>query len=80
MDIRRATATSAETQADAQPTFLPAHFDPNLPHDSLGPELDVIVWPLVFVAAIFLFLRVLSKNRQNRRLWWDDYILISGWV
>lgn len=45
-----------------------------------GPQLNLTVWMLVSVSAIFLFTRLYLKNCQNRGLWWDDYALLVSWL
>nr|CDP29732.1 Putative protein of unknown function [Podospora anserina S mat+] len=50
------------------------------PKIDYGPQLNVTVWLLISVSAIFLFTRLYLKNCQNRGLWWDDYFLLGSWV
>jgi hypothetical protein len=45
-----------------------------------GHQLNAINWPLVTLSALFLSLRIFLKLRQQRPLWWDDYVLIISWV
>jgi hypothetical protein len=45
-----------------------------------GPRLNVALWLMVSVAALFLFTRLYLKKCQNRGLWWDDYALLGAWV
>ena len=52
----------------------------NLPHDNFGSRLNVIVWSLTGLAAIFLALRLYAKRIRHNKLWWDDYILIVAFV
>ncbi len=47
---------------------------------TMGPLLNLAVWALVGVAALFLGLRIFCKVLRRLSLWWDDYILIAGWV
>lgn len=50
------------------------------PRVDFGPQLNLTVWMLVSVSALFLFTRLYLKNCQNRGLWWDDYALLASWV
>ncbi|KAK1753661.1 hypothetical protein QBC47DRAFT_424162 [Echria macrotheca] len=52
-------------------------FDPKA---DLGPPLNIVVWLLVSISAVFLFTRLYLKNFQNRGLWWDDYVLLAAWL
>lgn len=45
-----------------------------------GPQLNGLVWFLTAISVLFLGLRVYAKLWRGRRLWWDDYVLIAGWV
>jgi hypothetical protein len=54
--------------------------DDNLPHDDLGPQLNLVFWLLTGLAFGFLNLRIYCKIRRGRHLWWDDYVLIASWV
>jgi hypothetical protein len=60
------------------PTGVPSTAD--LPHDSAGERLNVSVWCLFSAATVFLLLRVYCRFLGRRNLWWDDWILIAGWV
>jgi hypothetical protein len=51
-----------------------------LPHDNHATELLASIWPLVFVATVFLCLRIYCRLLKRRSLWWDDYILLASWV
>lgn len=48
--------------------------------ENYGTHLNVTVWSLTGVSAIFLGLRIFAKQKRQRRLWWDDYVLMTGWV
>ena len=51
------------------------------PHDDGGPILLGVAWILTFIATTFLFLRIYCKVVITKRpLWWDDWILVGGWV
>lgn len=52
-------------------------FDPRV---DFGPQLNLTIWMLVSVSALFLFTRLYLKNCQNRGLWWDDYALLASWL
>lgn len=46
-----------------------------------GPILLDVSWILASLATTFLSLRIYCKVVVTRRLlWWDDWILICGWV
>lgn len=45
-----------------------------------GLALNLIVWFFTGIAAMFLALRVYAKTWKRRPLWWDDFVLIAGWV
>jgi len=50
------------------------------PKVDYGPQLNIIVWLLISVSALFLFTRLYLKACQNRGLWWDDYVLLAAWL
>jgi hypothetical protein len=52
----------------------------DLPHDNLGPRLNIAVWILTGAALVFLALRLYCKLSIRRGLWWDDYVLIAAGV
>ena len=72
-------ATTARLAPLMFPTLTPAQLA-RLPHDNEGPRLTVILWMFNILAAIFLAVRLYSKYRRHRALWWDDHILIAAWV
>jgi hypothetical protein len=45
-----------------------------------GPMTLGIIWMLAIFSSTFLGLRVYCKLARQRRLWWDDYVLIVAWV
>ena len=53
--------------------------DPRAAENS-GPQLNATVWSLTVLSLVFLGLRLYSKLWRRRRLWWDDYVLVAGWV
>jgi hypothetical protein len=52
----------------------------DLPHDDHGPRLNIAIWFLTGVAAVFLSLRLYCKHIRQNKLWWDDYVLIVAFV
>lgn len=50
----------------------------DVPDQSL--KLNISVWMLTALSALFLSLRIGCKLMRNRGLWWDDHILIISWV
>ena len=53
---------------------------PEQTHDDYGPQINLTLWGLSIVAAIWLVVRVYCKYARHRGLWWDDYVLIASWV
>ncbi len=53
---------------------------PTDPTDSRGPYINSSIWVLQGLAGLFLALRVYCKFLRRRGFWWDDYLLIAGWV
>ncbi|KAM7197916.1 hypothetical protein V8F20_006364 [Naviculisporaceae sp. PSN 640] len=51
-----------------------------LPHDSLGPKLNAIIWSLTAIAAVFLGLRLYCRAVISKVLWWDDWLLLAAWL
>jgi uncharacterized membrane protein YhaH (DUF805 family) len=51
-----------------------------VPHGDYGPQLNVVVWFLTGLAAVFLNLRLYCKRLRHNKLCWDDYILIAAFV
>lgn len=49
-------------------------------HESEGARLNLTCWLLVGLSATFMSLRLYCKWLRRRKLWWDDYVLISAWV
>ncbi|CAJ2508252.1 Uu.00g094380.m01.CDS01 [Anthostomella pinea] len=48
--------------------------------ESTGPLMTASLWPITFICAVFLGLRLYTKLRFRGRLWWDDYILLFSWI
>ncbi|KAH9903599.1 hypothetical protein F4778DRAFT_91276 [Xylariomycetidae sp. FL2044] len=46
----------------------------------LGPRILASGWSLTALAAVFLGLRLFTKLWGRRGLWWDDGLLVGGWV
>ncbi|KAK1756749.1 hypothetical protein QBC47DRAFT_443316 [Echria macrotheca] len=91
--LRRAAATGSDPSssgagAGGTPPTTPVGGPPvltpeqiaALPHDTLGPKLNAVVWTLTGVSAIFLALRLYCKTVLSRGLWWDDWILTAAWI
>lgn len=53
---------------------------PPQPHDDYGPQINLTLWSLSAVAAIWLVVRVYCKLARRRGLWWDDHVLLASWV
>lgn len=51
-----------------------------LPHDSLGPKLNAIIWSLTAISAVFLALRLYCRAVVSKVLWWDDWLLLAAWL
>ncbi|KAI6086112.1 hypothetical protein F4821DRAFT_278696 [Hypoxylon rubiginosum] len=49
-------------------------------YDGLGPMMNAVNWTLVALATTFLGLRIYCKFSRHRGLWWDDHVLIFGWI
>lgn len=39
-------------------------------------ELDALAWTWTAVASAFVSMRIYSRLRLTRNLWWDDYTMI----
>ncbi len=63
----------------APPPGAPAGPPPG-PTDSRGTYINSSIWVLQGLAGVFLALRVYCKFIRRRGFWWDDYLLIAGWV
>ncbi|KAK0624389.1 hypothetical protein B0T14DRAFT_195843 [Immersiella caudata] len=48
--------------------------------EDFGLPLNLTVWFLTGIASLFLTLRIYAKIWRRRPLWWDDYVLIAGWL
>ncbi|KAK4447208.1 hypothetical protein QBC34DRAFT_496314 [Podospora aff. communis PSN243] len=51
-----------------------------LDHSTRGPMLMQAHWSLMAFASLFLAARLYVKLTFKRGLWWDDWILIGGWI
>ena len=45
-----------------------------------GPVVVSSIWTMLAISSIFLALRVYCRGIRVRAMWWDDYLLITGWV
>lgn len=45
-----------------------------------APVVISAMWSMVAVSTVFLALRVYCRAFRVRAMWWDDYLLIGGWV
>jgi hypothetical protein len=48
--------------------------------EDYAPRLNVTIWTLTGVAALFLGLRLYCKVRRERPIRADDYVLVASWV
>jgi hypothetical protein len=55
--------------------------DGNLPYPdhNKGPELLHTIWILSTVSTIVVALRIYTKIRKTRRLYWDDGLMVLAW-
>ena len=44
-----------------------------------APVVTPAIWVMIALATVFLALRLYCRIAKSH-LWWDDYILIVGWV
>ncbi|KAK4158623.1 hypothetical protein QBC43DRAFT_19368 [Cladorrhinum sp. PSN259] len=59
---------------------LPTGNSNALSNDNYGVKILVTCWTLEVLSGIMMGLRIYCKHRNSRRLWYDDYILISAWA
>lgn len=45
-----------------------------------APVVISAMWSMLAVSTAFLVLRVYCRAFRVRAMWWDDYLLIAGWV
>ena len=64
----------------AMPAYVEARQASTDLHGDYGPRLNVVIWFLTGLAAVFLSLRLYCKRLRQNKLWWDDYILITAFV
>lgn len=69
LEMRDASNTTNSTTA-AMPDF---DNDP-------APVVISAMWSMLAVSTVFLALRVYCRAFRTRAMWWDDYLLIAGWV
>jgi hypothetical protein len=60
--------------------ILPPDEIAKLDHSSHGQMLLTAHWTLTSFAGVFLIFRLWTKVAFKRGLWWDDWVLIGGWV
>src|SRR5688500_10473748 len=77
--VAREANSSATPPPGGPPPLTPEQFAA-LPHDSLGPKLNAVIWTLTGVSAIFLALRLYCRAVIAKVLWWDDWLLVAAWV
>lgn len=79
-----AATMSSTPESNPEQYAAPAPLTPEqlaaLPHDNQAPKLLASIWSLIFVATVFLCLRIYCRLLRGQRLWWDDSILIASWV
>jgi len=51
-----------------------------LDHSTRGGMLLTTHWTLTAFASAFLIARLWAKLAFKRGLWWDDWVLLAGWV
>ncbi|KAK1749435.1 hypothetical protein QBC47DRAFT_418920 [Echria macrotheca] len=82
--VVRQAASSVPPGAATGPPTAPPPLTPEqfaaLPHDSLGPRLNAVIWTLTAISAAFLALRLYCRAVIIKGLWWDDWLLIAAWV
>jgi hypothetical protein len=79
-----AASAAADPAAAPEQYANPLQISPDqwatLPHDDAGPMLRIIVWIMTSISGVFLGLRLYCRFSRRRGLWWDDLILLAGWV
>ncbi|KAK3689307.1 hypothetical protein B0T22DRAFT_536254 [Podospora appendiculata] len=50
------------------------------PAPNQGSQTAAVIWTLVALATMFMALRIYCKIWRLRRLWWDDWVLVIGWM
>ncbi|KAB5585686.1 hypothetical protein GE09DRAFT_1071591 [Coniochaeta sp. 2T2.1] len=45
-----------------------------------GPVVTASIWSMFAISSCFLIARVYCRAIRARAMWWDDYLLIAGWV
>ncbi|KAK0647991.1 hypothetical protein B0T16DRAFT_455501 [Cercophora newfieldiana] len=74
-----ATAAATSTSSAATPSSTATGSSATDLEDYSLP-LNVTIWFLSGIATLFLTLRLYAKIWRKRPLWWDDYVLIAGWL
>ncbi|KAH8895275.1 hypothetical protein GQ53DRAFT_820113 [Thozetella sp. PMI_491] len=47
---------------------------------SVTSKVLASIWIMFTISTIFLGLRVYCRSIRTKTMWWDDYLLITGWV
>ncbi|RKU42915.1 hypothetical protein DL546_002653 [Coniochaeta pulveracea] len=64
----------ASNTTDSQAASMPvSDSDP-------APVVISAMWSMLAVSTVFLVLRVYCRAFRVRAMWWDDYLLIAGWI
>ena len=50
------------------------------PNENKGPELLHTIWVLCSISTVVVALRVYTKLRKTRRLYWDDWLMMLALV
>src|SRR4051812_9690643 len=61
------------------PDSLPPNRNPNIENDPQGTVI-AICWGLCALTTIALWLRIYCRVVYLRCIWWDDYLMVIGWV
>ena len=55
------------------PVYDPSKGDPAV-------IINAAAWTMVVISGTFLGLRIYSRAILVKHLWWDDYLLVVGWI
>jgi hypothetical protein len=47
---------------------------------SVATTVNVSIWVMFAISSIFLTLRLYCRAIRTKALWWDDYLLVAGWM
>ncbi|KAM7194856.1 hypothetical protein V8F33_007054 [Rhypophila sp. PSN 637] len=56
------------------------NLSPSQKHDSYAVKILATCWTVEVLSGIMMALRIYCKHKRSRKLWWDDYILITAWT